>query len=270
MATIFRPRPWRKPLARRRFVPATGAFVTETIDVVNFALTITPQNVTEADSTIITHQALTLTGQAVAESENELVGNAALTMTFQTVLENEATPVTETDLLFTGGTVNLIDSEATAVDKDDLVFTGQDITPSDLDAVSIVNATLTIAQQDIGSIEIIPQGGVMAGGGGSGSGPASDAAYYARQKYEQDKRDKEQALWKGKPATVAADGDGKPAAAPAKAKTAVTPPEPFGPDLDALFAELLAPSEFTFTPPPRPARVFDPEDDVAVLLLTDL
>lgn len=268
MPTIFRRRPWTRRPSRRYWVPYSAGVVTEFITVDKDDLVITAQNVTEAESTLITHQSLVITGQAVTEIENEIVDKDDLVITEQDVLDNDVIGITHQSLVLTGQTVSLIDSEATPIDPDTLTLTGQTITDTDVDSISITHQALAITSHDVGSIEIVPQGGVMAGGGGGGLGPASDGAYKARRQYLQDKRDREERLWTGKPANDT-DNNEKPSQATTEVKeTDTSPPEPEGPDLDSLIEALMVPS-VPFVPPPRPQRFFNPEDDLDVVLLTD-
>lgn len=269
MPTIFRRTPWTRRSARRSFIPPSAGVVTEVIGVTQFALTLSAKDILETETTPVTQQALTFTGGSVIEQENEIVSAAALTLTAQNVVENDGSLIAQQALTFTGQTVNLIDSESTPVDKDDLAFTGGTVNLLDDDTIAITKFSVAITPYDVSPLDYAPQGGLMAGGGGgNGAGPASDAAYHARQKYLQDKRDADTRRWKGEPAKPPDATEAKPAAQ-AKAK-APPEPEPIGPDLDALFGEILAPLPLPLSLPPRPARVFDPEDDVAVLLLTDL
>lgn len=270
MPTIFRRRLWTRRSSRHYWVPYSAGVVTETITVDPFSITLTPQNVLENEGTPITHQSIVFTGQSVTEVENELVGNFAITFTGQTVLENDGTPIDSGDITFTGGTVNLIDSEATLVDPATITLTGGTVTDTDFDTIPITHFTVSLSFQDVGSVEFAPQGGVMAGGGGGdSSGPAPDDVYYGTQKRQQEKRDEESRLWTGKPARPVPDSEKSEPAKPAEVKkTITTTPEPEGPDLDALIADLMVPM-INFVPPPRPQRVFDPEDDLDVILLNE-
>lgn len=271
MPIIIRRRAWTRKSSRHYWVPHSLGVTIETITVDKDDLVIAPQNVIELELDAVGQASLTLTGGSVIEQENEPFTKDDLVIAGGSVVENDGTPVDKSNLVFAGGLVTLIDTETTPVDKADLVIAGKSVTDTDLDTIPITKFNLTLAQQDIGSLEFTPQGGIMAGGGGSGSGPASDAVYNARKQYEQARRDKEEALWKGRPARVAADAQKSPSTTTAEVKKTVTSaPEPVGPDLDAMLAEMLAPMPAPMPFPPRPARFYDPEEDVAVLLLSSI
>lgn len=110
--------------------------------------------------------------------------------------------------------------------------------------------------------------------GGRGGGGGSGGAYEARRTYESAKREKEEALWKGRPGKVGADKDKRPSKDSAEVKKTLTPrPEPTGPTFEDLLAEVMldpTPLPVPLAPlpvhkPPAPP-VIEPEDDLIALL----
>lgn len=227
------------------------------------------------DTVVIDPATCRVEGQSIdtpsdsAGADTVTVDAGAATLAGQTILETETIAVTNGSAALAGITVGEAEIEVVTVGAGEGSLAGQTIdTPSDSseNTVPVDPGTAALAGQSIDVLDIVPPAPVLSNGGGGG--PASDEVYWANKRRQEAKREAHERKWRGTPAEVADRAEKKPAKRAAAKKTATPAPEPVDPLAELL--ALLAEPEPLLLLEPRPSRVYDPEDDVAVLLLTDL